>query len=60
MVSVLSKHRPSDAALWAALNEAVNDLDRYQIPSRRFAYRGGHYPVVEDIVIERGREKGRI
>jgi len=31
-----------------ALCSASNALDRYQIPARRFEYRGGHYPVVED------------
>ncbi len=31
-----------------ALSSAEFDLERYQVPRRRFGLRAGHYPVVED------------
>lgn len=31
-----------------ALSKAEFDLDRYQVPLRRFGLKAGHYPIVED------------
>ena len=31
-----------------AVCSASGDLDRYQLPKRRFGLRAGHYPIVED------------
>ena len=31
-----------------AMVDAGNDIERYQVPCRRFGLRAGHYPIVED------------
>lgn len=36
-----------------AISEASGNLDRYQVPQRRFGMRAGHYPIVEDELYSR-------
>ena len=39
-----------------ALIEARNEIDKFQVKESTFAYRGDHYPVIEDeIVLQAGR-----
>ncbi|MDF0650002.1 MAG: hypothetical protein P0121_00840 [Nitrospira sp.] len=41
-----------------ALCSASNELDAFQTKGPGFSYRGGHYPIVEDEVIEADRMNG--